>query len=136
MKPVAPLAFALSVLALSASSSAQPAPSATPATTGHACFWRQDVTNFNAINDTTIYLRVGVSQVWQLNLFGNCFDLTWLHHIGLQSFPGDNSICEGETPGLNIITRGLAIGRQQCPVTSVRKLTPAEVAAIPKAARP
>ena len=94
------------------------------------------MTSFNAINDTTIYLRVGVSQIWQLTLFGNCFDLSWLHHMGLQTFPGDNSICEGETPGLNVITRELAAGRQQCPVTSVRKLTPAEAAAIPKKARP
>jgi hypothetical protein len=136
MKSFRSFAVGLAALTAAAGANAQPPPPPAPPPTGHACFWKQDVSNFNAMNDTTIYVRVGVSQVWELTLFGNCFDLSWLHRIGLQTFGGENSICEGEMPGLNIVTRSVATGPQQCLVTAVRKLGPAEVAAIPKSARP
>lgn len=132
MKIVAPVALAMAVYA--AGASAQPAPR--PAPYGNACFWRQNISNFNAVDDTTIFMRVGVNQIWELKLFGNCFNLSWLHSIGLRTFPSNSPICEGPNPGLSIYTRSMATGRQQCPVTSVRKLTPPEIAAIPKRALP
>ena len=78
---------------------------------------------------------MGVRDVYELKMFGNCFDLSWLHHIGLQSH-GMSNICEGSNPDVDVIVRDIGIGHQRCPVTSVRKLPPAEIAALPRDARP
>ncbi|HEY1426654.1 MAG TPA: DUF6491 family protein [Caulobacteraceae bacterium] len=133
---LAPAALALAA-ALSVSAAAQPPPAA-PAVrpSAPACFWIRDVNNFAAVDTTTLYVRVGVSQVWRLNLFADCFNLDWVHGIGLRNRGAGGSVCEGRTPGLEVVVRDVAVGRQRCPVTDVRRLTPAEIAALPKGARP
>jgi hypothetical protein len=35
-----------------------------------------------------------------------------------------------------IITRAQGLGRQRCPISHMRKLTPEEIAALPKGAKP
>ena len=129
------VALGLLSLGLSGAAAADPTPAASPPPSHSACFWRQDVSGFAAHDDTAIYLRVGVRDVYELKMFGNCFDLSWLHHIGLQSH-GMSNICEGSNPDVDVIVRDIGIGHQRCPVTSVRKLTPAEIAALPRDARP
>ena len=101
-----------------------------------ACFWIRNVTNFAANDTRTLYLRVGGNQVWALGLFSDCFQLDWVHRVGLRNRGISSSICEGPNPGLDVVVRDVAVGRQSCPVTSVRKLTPAEAAALPPLARP
>jgi hypothetical protein len=93
------------------------------------------VNNFAAHDDHAVYLRVGVNQVYELKMFGNCFDLSWLHRLGIRAIDGSD-ICEGDAANVELFTRDIATGPQRCPVTSVRKLTPPEVAALPKDARP
>jgi hypothetical protein len=140
MKTLAPAALAFAA-ALSVSAAAQPSPGASPAAppVKHhpACFWRRMISGFGASDDNTLYVRVGVRDVYELKLFSNCFDLSWVHRVGLQSIGGFGSdICEGTNPGIDVVVRDIGIGRQRCPVTSVRKLTPPEIAALPKTARP
>jgi hypothetical protein len=137
-KSLAPVAFALAaVLALDASAQPAPAPAAKPATAPRACFWRRNIDNFAAADDSTLYLRTNIKDVYELKLFAHCFDLDWVHRVGLESIGGfESNICEGPNPGIDVVVRDIATGRQRCPITAVRKLTPAEIAALPKAARP
>jgi hypothetical protein len=138
MKTLAPAAFAFAAaLALTASADPTAGPTTKPAHAPRSCFWTRMVSNFAASDESTVYVRVGVSQVYELKLFSNCLDLDWVHHIALRSVDGGESdICEGSNPGVDVVVRDIAIGRQRCPITGVRKLTPAEVAALPKDARP
>jgi Family of unknown function (DUF6491) len=139
MKTLAPIAFVLAaVLALDAS--AQPPPAALPAKPPHpphACFWRRNIENFAASDDTTLYVRADIHDVYELKLFSHCLDLDWVHRLGLESIGGfEPEICEGSNPGVDVVVRDIGIGRQRCPITAVRKLSPPEVAALPRQARP
>ena len=73
--------------------------------------------------------------MYLLTLYGNCLELSWVHHIALRSRASSN-ICEGRTSDLDVFDREVGVGRQECPVLSVRRLTPDEVQAIPKVYRP
>lgn len=135
---LAPAAVAFAA-ALALSAAAQPPPpSAAPARppAARACFWIRNVDNFAATDSTTLYLRVGVSQVWRLKLFANCFNLDWVHNVALSARGVSSNVCEGPNPGIDVVIRDRAFGRQRCPVIDVQKLTPDEVAALPKNARP
>ncbi len=137
MKILPSAAFVLAaVLALGAS--AQPRnPIGVPplARPQSSCFWTNRIENFAAADEQNLYLRVGPRDVYQAKLFANCFEIDWVHHIALVS-RGSSMICEGPNLDVDVIVRDVAAGRQRCPVTSIRKLTPDEVAALPKAARP
>ena len=136
MKTRVPIRFGLALaLGLAAGASSLPAATAAPANTPRACFWGHNVDNFAATSDErTVNLRVGVRDVYALTLFAPCIDISWSHHIALRAH-GSDWICEGANVDAEIITRS-AIGPQRCQVTSVRKLSPAEIAALPKNARP
>jgi len=135
------LAALVSLVAISAAAVAAPpiervvaqpaAPKASP-----ACFWIRDVDGFAANDTTTLYLRVGMNQVWELKLFANCINLDWVHHLGIRNRGAGSNVCEGPNPGLDVVVRDVGIGRQSCPVTNVRRLSPVEIAALPKNARP
>jgi hypothetical protein len=131
----ATLAFAAALGLATAAGSAASTDKGAPARAGRSCFWVRDVNNFSAPDNRTVYIRVGVSQVYKLTLFGNCLDVSWVHHIGLASH-GVSNICEGPNPDLDVFDREIGIGHQRCPVTDVRKLTPDEVKALPKQDRP
>ena len=107
---------------------------AAPATHSNSCFWVRSVDGFRSVDNQTVYVRVGARSVYELKLFAPCLDVDWSHHIGLRA-RGNSSICEGTAHSLEIYTHSSA-GHQRCPVNSVRKLTPEEVSALPKGARP
>jgi hypothetical protein len=100
-----------------------------------ACFWADRIENFAAADENNLYLRVGAHDVYQAKLFASCFDISWVHHIALVSRTS-SLICEGPNLDVDVIVRGMAAGRQRCPVTSIRKLNRDEIAALPKEARP
>lgn len=137
-KPVLAAAFALAGMAAVSSARAQTAPpppgSARPAAGDQReCFLSRDVNGFNAPNDHTVYIRVGVSQIWRLDLMTDCLDLTFRQSLGLESTPGDPWICSPLDAQIIYRETGMA---QRCPVTAMHKLTPAEAAALPKKDRP
>jgi hypothetical protein len=139
MKIAIPVAAALAASAaiLAVSATAQPPPAPPAAKPAHACFWRREISNFAAHDDEHLYLRTGVHDIWELKLFSHCFDLDWVHNVGLSSIGGfEPSICEGTNPGVDVVVHDIAAGHQRCPIVAVRKLTPTEVAALPKDARP
>ena len=100
-----------------------------------SCFWANRVENFAAVDDQNLYLRVGPHDVYQAKLFSTCLDIAWVHHLGLAS-RSSSLICEGPNLDVDVLVRDVAAGRQRCPITNIRKLTPDEVAALPKDARP
>lgn len=138
MKILAPMAFAaavaLTTVALAGAAMAQPAPHP-PAKTGNYCFWKRNIENFVAPNTSTLYVRVGVNDIYEFKMFPGCFELDWVYHLGVRTY-GSSEICTGPNPNVEVFTREAGMGRQRCPVTSVRRLSPAQVAALPKSARP
>ena len=96
------------------------------------CFWTHQVNNFASSDDRIVNLRVGVKDVYQLEMFGRCHDVDWTQKIAVVSRGGSN-ICSGLDAE---IIAPSTIGPQRCPVSTVRKLTVDEVKALPSRARP
>jgi hypothetical protein len=77
-------------------------------------------------------VRVGVKDVYQFEMLGRCVDVDWSHRIAVVS-RGSSHICDGLDAE---IIAPSPIGPMRCPVKTVRKLTPAEVAALKGRSRP
>jgi hypothetical protein len=129
-----PLAASLAVLALAAAAGpvAHAADAPAAAKPQRQCFWTRNVTSFSAADEKTVNVRVGVKDVYQLQMLGRCPDIDWNHQIALVS-RGGSTICSGMDA--TIVTKG-PIGPQRCAVKAVRKLSPEEVAALPSRATP
>ena len=96
------------------------------------CFWTQQINGFAAADEKIVNVRVGVRDVYQFEMFGRCDDVDWANRIAVRS-RGGSHICEGIDAEIISPT---TLGPRRCPVKTVRKLTPAEVAALPKRSRP
>ena len=96
------------------------------------CFWTRNVNNFASNDDRIVNIRVGVKDVYQLQMFGRCNDVDWSNRIAIRS-RGSSYICTGLDAE---IIAPSPIGPQRCAVQSIRKLTEAEAKALPKHARP
>lgn len=96
------------------------------------CFFASSASSFSAVDERTVHVRVGVNDVYRLDLFGRCPDIDWNQQIALVS-RGGSSICSGLDA--TIITKG-PFGPQRCAVTNVAKLTPEEVAALKPKEKP
>ena len=96
------------------------------------CFFARNVNSFAAVDEDTVNLRVGVRDYYQLEMFNRCRDVDWANRVALVS-RNSSSICVGMDA--EIVTQ-TNLGPQRCPVRSIRKLTPAEVAALPRNAKP
>ena len=107
---------------------AQPAPAALKPE--NQCFYSRNINGFNAPDDRTLYIRVGVNEIYRLDLMNDCNGLTFRQDIALSDEPaGDAFIC---SPIQATVTYREAGIRERCPVTAMHKLTPAEIAAVPK----
>lgn len=123
------LAVAAVLLALPLGSAFAADP-ATPAK--RQCFFASNVTNYSAVDDKTVNVRVGVKDVYELKLFSRCPDIDWSHKIALVS-RGGSSICDGFDATIIVDS---TLGPQRCTVDKVRKLTPQEIAALTPKAKP
>ena len=97
-----------------------------------ACFYSRNVSSWSPVDRSTVNLRVGVSDYYQLKLLGDCPNVDWTQAIGLEH-RGSDWICSGLDATL--IAPGPA-GPHRCAVSSIRKLTPAEVAVLPPRQKP
>jgi hypothetical protein len=104
-----------------------------PAKAGRACFYSEDLRNWRQVDDRTVNILAGGKQVFQLTLLGNCPDLRSATAIGVKTAFGGGFVCDGLD--ITLITPSPA-GPRSCPVTGMRKLSPEEVAALPKDQRP
>ncbi len=98
-----------------------------------ACFLRRDVQGFSAPNDHTVYLRVGISQVFRLDLMNECQDLSFRQSFGLEDQPSTPWVCSPLEA--TVVYRETGIN-QRCPVKAIHRLTPVEITAMPKRDRP
>jgi hypothetical protein len=103
-----------------------------PAKPRSQCFWTNQVNSFASNDDRIVNVRVGVKDVYQFEMFGRCTDVDWGNKIALVS-RGGSHICTGMDAE---IIAPSPIGPQRCPVSKIHKLTPEEVKALPKRARP
>ncbi|MFO1014973.1 MAG: DUF6491 family protein [Caulobacteraceae bacterium] len=96
------------------------------------CFWANNVSNYAYVDDSTINIRVGARQVYQLTTFGRCNDIDWSHRIRLETH-GFNSVCSPYDVDLIVPT---STGPIRCAVRGIRQLTPDEIASLPSRQRP
>jgi len=131
---IATLAAAAGLLALggAAPQAAAKSPVEPAAKPARQCFWSSQVNSFASDDDRHVYVRVGVKDIYELEMFGRCHDVDWSQRIGIVS-RGGSTICSGLDAE---IIAPSPIGPQRCQVSKVRKLTEAEVKALPKRARP
>lgn len=120
----------LTVLALTACSTE--GTSGTRTATDRRCFWASQANSFQAIDERTVHVRVGVNDIYRLTLFGPCNDIDWANRIALVS-RGGSLICDGHSA--EIVTN-TARGRRRCSISNVQQLTADEVAALPARQRP
>jgi hypothetical protein len=95
-----------------------------------SCFFASDINGFEAPDDHTVYIRVGASDLYKLDLTPHCTGLRFRQDIAIRSSPSEGGfIC---TPlQAEVVYRESGIP-EECPVTALHKLSPAEIAATPK----
>lgn len=130
---IRPVFLALLALVLTASA---PGPSAMTRPTGPAsgarqCFTSSSINNYVQQDDRTVNVRARVRDVYQLTLMSSCPDIKFAQGVIFDS--RSQAICSGIDVTL-LVPEGL--GPRRCEVSSVRRLTPEEVAALPPRARP
>ncbi len=124
----------LSVLALGALSACAPTtPGMTRADGERQCFFISQVRSFASSDDRRVFVETGSNEVFELQTFG-CSNVDWSTSIGIRSTTGGSSVCSGLDAEL--IVPDLPGGRTTCPVTGVRRLSEAELAALPERDRP
>ncbi len=121
-------AVGAALAAMPAAVSAQPA-----AQPQNQCFLTANIAGFNAPDKRTVYVRVGVNQIYRLDLMTDCLSLPFRLSIGLQTTPGQPWVCSPLDATVLYNTGGI---QQRCPVSAIHKLTPDEVASLPKKDRP
>ena len=115
-------AFAAAALGLAAALSFQP-PAAT-ASPSRDCFNVDSVSGFQADDDDAIYVTVGASRTYQLEVLGSCPNVDWTQRVGLQT-RGSSIVCTGMDVDLVVPQDGMG-PPLRCAVKAVRRLTDAE----------
>lgn len=126
------LPLAMVAALATASSAAAKSPLEPAAKPERQCFWARNVNNFASSDDRIVNIRVGVRDIYQLEMLGRCQDVDWNNRIAIVS-RGGSYICTGLDA--EIISPS-TIGPQRCQVSKIRKLNEAEVKALPRRARP
>jgi hypothetical protein len=102
---------------------------------GDQCFWARNIVSFAAPDDHTVYVRVSSRDIYRMDLLVPCPDVDWNQRVALRSSHGaGGSICS--PLDAEIVSHATGLGPQRCPVKALHKLTPEEIAALPKHARP
>jgi hypothetical protein len=76
---------------------------------------------------------VGVNNIYRLDLAPGCINLTFHRSLGFKTQPAGSSICS--PLDVEVIDRETG-GPQTCTATGLRRLTPAEAAALPNKYKP
>lgn len=96
------------------------------------CFRTMNIRNFSADGDQTLYVRTTANEVVQIDTFGGCRGLDTAIAIELRPQDGFSQLCTGDFSALRVVQPA----RDVCRVQVVKKLSDAEVAALPSRARP
>jgi hypothetical protein len=104
--------------------------------TPHRCFSTTDFENWKAPDARTIYIRVGVSRYYRLDLSAPCQALLYPNTHLVTKWRGSNQVCAGIDWDLSVADSTGGGFRQACIVKTQTPMTPAEVAAIPRKFKP
>ncbi len=97
---------------------------------GGSCFWTRDLRNHTIADAHTLYFDVGGRDVYRVETSNGCLaGMSSTDPIVLRDRASTGQICE--RTDLDISARGA-----RCIVSGMTKLTPDEVAAIPRRVRP
>ena len=99
-----------------------------------SCFYSRNISSWAPAGRSTINIRVTLNDVYQLKLLGDCPNIDWVDSIGLKQ-RGSNWICSGLDAEILAPQPG-GIPAIRCPVTSIRKLSKEEAAALPPKQHP
>jgi hypothetical protein len=98
---------------------------AAAAGSGRQCFRPGDVNSFSPQGDDVVYLRVGANRWFRAEILGTCPDIDFSQRVAIRS-RGTSWVCQGLDA--EFIVPG-PLGLDRCPITSLRRLTDAEVEA-------
>jgi len=124
---LAPLAAAV------AGCAAGPTEGPTTASYGRQCIFARNIDSFRAVDSDTVNLRVGVNDIYQVKLFSPCTQVRYAERVALQTRGGSSTVCSALDADLIVPS---PTGPERCALTSFRKLTPTELAALPPRERP
>ena len=103
-----------------------------PAQKGHDnCFRSSDWDGWHAPNDKTLYLRVRLHDIYQVDLNSPSSMLTWPDTHLVNVIRGSNYICSPLDLQLTV-TQNNSSAREPLFLKTITKLTPEQIAAIPK----
>ena len=130
---LAALPMAVVACAPSGQTSASAAADAAASRPERRCFQSSQVSNFRAA-DETLYVKVGLRDVYQATVFGGCRDLDSAFRIAVVSSDGGSSLCVGDP--ITVAAPGQAAPSEVCRARLERQLTAEQVAALPARLRP
>ena len=100
---------------------------------GEQCFYQHSIEGFVPTDDEkTVYLRVAGGAVYRIDLRSQCPGLAFRDRIELNQF-GNGTICGPLDLDLRLRQGRIAV---PCLIEGLHRLTPAELAAVPKKYRP
>lgn len=130
MFPLLMIAVGATALSACAMSGNTPSPSGA---SERQCFYADQVDNFRG-NNQTLYIRARNKDVFELKTLGYCDNIDFAFRIGFVPDAGFNRLCTGDVS--RILVSGGTPPRAPCRVQVVKKLSEAEVAALPARDRP
>lgn len=133
MSRISPLWIAaLGVISLSACAPTPGTDTASSSASNRQCFSPSQGTNFRGDNQT-FYLLSGNEDMYQLKTVGSCPEIDFDLSIRFRSPGRFSRICTGDTATIEMSQLGQ---RSLCQAQVVKKLTEAEIEALPSADRP
>ena len=98
------------------------------------CFHMRDMQNHTVADPQTLYVSVRIKDVYKITMSNNCLASKWSSDpLITRTVGASDMICKPIDLDLKVGGSG---GVSPCIVSGIQKLTPAEVAAIPKKLRP
>lgn len=119
--------FGLGLLALPAA--------AQPAARTNSCFFVSQFENWRAADTRNINIRVAGNHYYRLGLGNECFPLRSVTARLITTFRGSNTVCSPLDWDLHV-SEAIGSPAERCIVKTMTELSPAEVAALPKKAKP
>lgn len=111
------------------------APAAAFAAPGDACFRSHEISNHRKADDHTLYLKVGLKDVYRVTSKNACLAGAMRDDGIVISAPPSGMVCKAIDLNLGVRTGGGGMATP-CLLESIVKLTPQEAAALPKDVRP
>ena len=123
------LMAAAAALGLAGAAQAADAPVAKAPAKTPSCFYTRDWDGWRSPDEKTIYLRVNLKDIYQVDLASGSTLLTWPDAHLINNVRGTDSVCGPIDLDLKISQGGFA---EPLFVKAITKLTPDQIKAIPK----